>query len=176
MEGVESQKRYYQDELTIYQMDSRHCDVGDMVTFTTILIPHEKGANIQKLLARVKMVDVSHPVKTVGVKIESEGAQYYVCAKLDLQMDIVRDYRRPKYTYGAGKVRFEEFETDGSNLFAVVKGKRIDYSITNAVRGLYKGQVLFEQLPSNFGLAFDGGPDAPEVGKLRYWESVFEMK
>lgn len=176
MEGIEPQKRYYQNEWTIYQMDSRHCDVGDVVTFTTILIPHEKDADIQKLLATVKMVDLSHPTKTVGVKIESGGALYYSCAKLDLQMDIVRDYRRPKYTYESGKVRFDEFESDGSNLFAVVKGKKIDYCITNAVKGTYKGQVLFSQLPANFGLAFDGSPDAPSVGKLRYWESVFEFK
>jgi hypothetical protein len=147
-----------------------------MATFTTILIPHETGADIQKLLASVKMVDVSHPTKTVGVKIESGGAMYYVCAKLDLQMDIVRDYRRPKYNYESGKVRFDEFESDGSNVFAVVKGKRVEYCITNAVKGMYKGQVLFSQLPANFGLAFDGRPEAPGVGKVRYWESVYEMK
>jgi hypothetical protein len=176
MEGVESQKRYWQNEWTMYQMDSRHCDVGDMVTFTTILIPHEKDADIQKLLTSVKMVDISHPTKTVGVKIESGGATYYVCAKLDLQMDIVRDHRRPKYTYGSGKVRFDDFESDGSNILAVVKGNKIDYCITNTVKATYKGQVMFEQPFVNSGLAFDGGPAEPGAGKVRYWEDVFEVK
>ena len=176
MDGVEPQKRNYQNEWTMYQMDSRHCDVSDVITFSTILIPHERGADIEKLLATVKMVDVNHPTKTVGVRIDSDRATYYVCAKLDLQMDIIRDYRRPKYTYESGRVRFDDFETDGSNLFAVIKGKTVEYCITNTVKGTYKGQVLFEQLPVNFGLAFDGSPEAPGVGKVRYWENIFELK
>jgi hypothetical protein len=176
MEGMESEKRNYQNEWVMYQLDSRHCDVGDLITFTTILIPHESGADIQKFFSSVKMVDVSYPTKTVGVKIESGGTVYYVCAKLDLQMDIVRDYRRPKYTYESGKVRFDDFETDGSNVFAVVTGKRIEYCITNTVKGTYKGHVLYEQQPANFGLAFDGSPEAPGAGKVRYWEDVYTMK
>jgi len=176
MEGVEQQRRYYQREWTIYQMDSRHCDVGDMIVFTTVLIPHEPGADLQKLISSVKMVQVSHPTRTLGIQIESGGATYYVCAKLDLQMDIVRDYRRPKYTYESGKVRFDDFETDGSNLFAVLNGKRIEYCVTNAVKASYRGRVMFEQLPVNFGLAFDGSPEAPGVGKVRYWQDVFEVR
>jgi hypothetical protein len=176
MEGAEPQKRSWQNEWTMYQMDSRHCDVGDLVAFTTILIPHDSGADIPKLLASVRMVDVSIPTKSVGVRIESGGATYYVCAKLDLQMDIVRDYRRPKYTYESGKVRYDDFETDGSNVFAVIRGNKIDYCITNAVKGLYKGRTLFEQPTVNFGLAFDGSQEAPGVGKVRYWLDTFEIK
>jgi hypothetical protein len=176
MEGVEPEKRNYQHEWVMYQMDSRHCNVGDLITFTTILIPHESGTDIQKLLSSAKLVDVGYPTKTAGVKIESGDATYYVCAKLDLQMDIVRDYRRPKYSYDSGKVRFDDFETDGSNVFAVVKGNRIEYCITNTVKGTYKGHVLYEQQPSNFGLAFDGSPEAPGIGKVRYWEDVYTVR
>lgn len=112
-----------------------------MITFTTILLPYDPGADVQELL-----------------------------------LDIVRDYRRPKYTYESGKVRYDVFETDGSNLFAVIQGKKIEYCITNAVKGTYRDQVMFEQLPVTFGLAFDGSLDAPGVGKVRYWENVHAIK
>jgi hypothetical protein len=43
-------------------------------------------------------------------------------------------------------------------------------------KAVFRGQVLVEARPSQFGLAFDGSPDGPGIGKLRYWRDEAEIK
>ena len=74
------------------------------------------------------------------------------------------------YTYDSGKVRYGDFETDAYHLFVVEDAQKIHYTITGAVKIKYKDRVLHEQYPSEFSLNFDGSPNLPGVGKLRYWE------
>ena len=52
----------------------------------------------------------------------------------------------------------------------VEDGKDIHFAITGAVKITYNDKILHEQFPAEFGLNFDGSPDQPGVGKLRYWE------
>jgi len=87
-----------------------------------------------------------------------------------MQKELFRDWRRPMYTYDSGKVQYGDYETDAYHLFVVEDAKKIHYAITGAVKITHKGQVLHEQFPAKFGLNFDGSPDLPGVGKLRYWE------
>lgn len=169
-EGVESQRRYYQDEQVIYQLIGRHGYSNDLQPFVTVLIPHSKQADVQKLIAQVKMLDMDAFPSAVGIKIITDTKQYLIGAKLDLQKELVRDWRRPMYTYDSGKVRYGDYETDAYHLFVVEDAKSIHYAITGAVKITYNGRVLHEQVPSRFGLNFDASPDQPGVGKLRYWE------
>ena len=99
-----------------------------------------------------------------------------VGAKRDLRMDMVRDWRRPKYTYEAGKIKYGKFETNGDFLFSVRNGKKLSYTVVNLIKAKYGDQVLFEPKPALFGLAFDGSPDGPGVGKLRYWRDEVLLK
>ncbi len=169
-EGVEMQKRYYQHEHVIYQLIGRHGYLNDLQPFVTILIPHSKPEDIQKLISQVDMLDVDSFPSAVGMKITTDTKQYLIGAKLDLQKELIRDWRRPMYTYDAGKVQYGDYETDAYHLFVVEDADSIHYAITGAVKIKYNGRVLHEQFPSKFGLSFDASPDQPGVGKLRYWE------
>ena len=74
------------------------------------------------------------------------------------------------YTYDSGKVRYGDYETDAYHLFVVEDANSIHYAITGAVKIIYKGKIMHQQFPAKFGLSFDGSPDQPGTGKLRYWE------
>ena len=50
----------------------------------------------------------------------------------------------------------------------------IDYAVSGVVKIKKGDRVLHAQLPAENGLAFDGSPDAPGVGKLRYWQERVE--
>lgn len=176
MDGAESEIRSWQNENVIYQMDSRHCKLTDLITFTTILIPHKKGTDCKSIMNSIKPVVLSNMEKTIGLKIEVNDKVYYIGIKTDLDMDQVRDFRRPKYTYETGKVKFDDLETDGHFVFAKVLPNKLDYFITNCVKATYKDKILFDQQPSNFGLAFDGSEDAPGVFKVRYWKDTYNLK
>jgi hypothetical protein len=173
-EGFEAQKRYYQDEKTIYQLTGRHGYANDLQAFVTVLVPHNQNENPQRLIEQIEMLDIVSFPKAVGLTITTPEKKYLIAAKLDMQAEIFRNWRRPKYNYESGKTRYGDYETDAYHLFVVETNKKIHFAMTGAVKILYKDRVLHEQFPVEFGLNFDGSPDLPGVGKLRYWEGEVE--
>ena len=171
-EGVEPQTRYRQQEKVIYQLIGRHGYPGDLQVFVTMLIPHGKDADIEALRQSVSMLEVSTYPRAVGIEITRGSKKYLIGAKLDLQAELVRDWRRPMYTYDSGKTRYGDYETDAYHLFVVEEKDRLHYAISGAVQIRYKDRVLHKQFPAEFGLNFDGSPDAPGTGKMRYWEET----
>jgi len=109
------------------------------------------------------------------VEIDSENRKIVIGVKKDLRMDMARDWRRPRYTYEAGKIGFGEFETNGDFLFASLKGSKLAYTIVNLTKAFFKDRPLFEAKSSYYGLAFDASPDKGGFGKLRYWKDEVEI-
>lgn len=171
-EGVETQQRYYQREQMIYQMIGRHGYLNDMQTFVTVLIPHHKSVDPKTLLDRVRMLPVDEMRRTLCVGLTEGVKTYMVGMKMDYYADLVRDWRRPMYTYESGKVTFGDFTTDAMALFAVLDKQTVRYGMVVGSKVEYKGRVLHEQGPVECDLAFDGSVPRPGVLKLRYWEGV----
>jgi hypothetical protein len=176
IEGVETQKRHYQDERTIYQVTGQHFELGETIGFVTVLRPHPAGTDPKPLAAAIKRVPVSDDRAGLAVEIDVDGRRFIIGVKTDLRMDMSRDNKRPKYTYEAGKVRYGDFETNGDFLLATLTDARLDYTIVNLTKALYRDRVLIESKPWQSGLAFDGSPDAPERGKLRYWRDSVALR
>ena len=80
-----------------------------------------------------------------------------------------RDFRRPRYTFDAGRITLGAIETDGDFIFAADEDGSLDYTIVNLTRALYKGKALVEGGEALFGLGYDAKPDRGGLGKLRYW-------
>lgn len=175
IEGVEKQRRYYQDEWTIHQTAARHFFQQDFVVFTTVLIPHDRDADITQLMQNIQKVKVDKYPQGVGIKVIDDDRTVVVCAKMDLQMDLIRDNLRPRYTYEAGKIRYDQFETDANNLFAIVDKKKMKYIAVNTVQLNYRDKIYFKQSPMPYGLSFDGKPDRLGKAKLRYWKDQVKL-
>lgn len=176
LEGVEPQKRHYQDELTIHQTTGQHFELRETVGFMTVLFPHSAKDDPKTLAAGVKFLPVDMARNGQAVRIETAGKSFFIGAKNDLRQDMARDSKRPKYTYEAGKVRFGDFETNGDFVFASLEGSKLSYTIVNLTKALYNEKLLVENKPWLSGLAFDGSPDAAERGKLRYWRDEIVLK
>lgn len=176
LEGVEKETRYYQDEQVIYQLTGQHFELGQHIGFVTVLISHPANESPQKWLNRIKTID-SEPEETgLCVEITHGNKKIIIGAKRNLRMDMVRDWRRPKYTYESGRIKYGDIETNGDYLFATIDGKKLNYTAINLTKIKYKDQWLLDPKPAQFGLAFDGSPDAPGVGKLRYWRDAIDIK
>jgi hypothetical protein len=80
-----------------------------------------------------------------------------------------RDFRRPRYTYEAGRIKLGGVETDGDFVFASDRGGALDYTIVNLTKAIYRGRTLVEAGEGNYGLGYDGRPDRGGIGKMRYW-------
>jgi hypothetical protein len=176
LESVTPQKRHYQEELTIAQATGQHFELGETVGFATVLIPHPAGADPATLAARVKLVPVDAPRAGLAVELEAGGKRHLVGVKNDLRQDMARDFKRPKYTYEAGKVRFGDLETNGDFASAALAGDTLSYTVVNLTKAFYKGKILHEAKAWLSGLAFDASPEAPEQGKLRYWRDTVVLK
>jgi len=170
-ETVENQRRYYQDEKTICQLIGRHGYRNDIQTFVTVLIPHAKDVDPRTLHDRVKMVGVDRPEQASALSIDAGEARYLIGIKLDLEQELIRDWRRPMYVYDSGKTTYGDFETDGHFLVTAERKDSIWYSVSGATRILHRGSVVHEQPPTLSNLNFDGSPDLPGVSKLRRWEA-----
>lgn len=170
--GVEGQRRYYQDEQTIYQLIGRHGYLNDLQAFVTVLIPHDASAKPEQLASSVRMLENTPYPRAAGLTIDAGGKRYTIGIKLDMQAENVSDWKRPMYSYESGRTPYGDFETDGYGLFVVEDKTTLRYAMTGGVKVTYKGRVLHEQLSSLQGLRFDGSAPGPGVGKLRVWEET----
>ena len=169
LEQVEKEKRYYQDELVISQYTGQHFELGQHIGFVTVLIPHSPDENPEHWLEKVRFVQSEPENQGLTVEIKHGNRTINVGCKCDMRMDMIRDYRRPKYTYEAGRIEYAELETNGDFFYTDRSGKNLSFTVVNVSKIYYDGQLLFSQKPSQFGLAFDGSSDEWGIGKARYW-------
>ena len=169
MEGVEAEKRHYQDEWLIHQSWAQHFELGETAAFVTVLVPHGAQDDPKAWLDRVSILASQPERGAVGVVIKTWDRDLVVGVKNDLRMDMSRDYRRPRYTFDAGRIKVGDIETDGDFVFAASQAGSLDYTIVNLTRALYKGKALVEGGEALFGLGYDARPDRGGLGKLRYW-------
>jgi hypothetical protein len=169
LEGVEAEKRHGQDEWLIDQAWAQHFELGQTWTFVSVLVPHPSGEDPRGWLGRISPASAGPDGKAAGVVIKDGEREIVVGVKADLRQDISRDNRRPRYTYEAGRIAVEGFETDGDFVFGSAQGGGLAYTIVNLTKALYKGRTLVEAAEGQYGLAFDGHPDQGGIGKMRYW-------
>jgi hypothetical protein len=167
-DGVQAQKRHYQDEQTIYQMTASHFEPTNTAGFVTVLVPHGKEQAPGALAGRVKFVETVPARTGMAVRIEAGGRVITVGVKNDLRMDIARDWRRPRYVYEKGKIAYGQLETDGDLVFASEEEGELAYTIVNMTRAMWGGQVIFQNGMSFHGLPFDASADPSGVDKVRY--------
>lgn len=168
--------RHYQDETAIYQTVSNLYKAGDYEYFVTILIPHDANQDARGKPAQFRLLEVDKSGQAVGLEINDGAEKSVVCIKLNLEMDLAREQVGPRYVYGLGKVRYGDFETDASYLFAKVKGQQVSYSAATMTKILYRNQPLLEAKANTFGLQLDGAPARTGFAKWRFWEDTIKLK
>lgn len=176
LEQVEGEERHYQSEWVISQTTGQHFELGQHIGFATVLVPHPADQDPEKWLDKIRYVESDPEDEGLCVEIKDNDRIIHIGVKRNLRMDMVRDWRRPKYTYEAGRIQYNKLETNGDFFYTARTGKTLAFTIVNLTKAVYGDRVLFDQKPSLYGLAFDGSPDAPGVGKVRYWRDEVELK
>ncbi|MCK5821298.1 MAG: hypothetical protein KAH17_05415 [Bacteroidales bacterium] len=167
--SVNTVQRYWQNELLIAEYTGQFMELGQLMSFVTILYPHDNDINPEDLVDRTELIKMSEFENGIGVKITIGDASYLVGAKMDFRKEMFRDYRRPKYTYESGRVNYDELESNSDFFYLKDSKEYLNYTLVNLSKAIYKGEVLFSQKPNYFGLAFDGSGDVTGISKARYW-------
>jgi hypothetical protein len=176
MESVEKEKRNYTNELVISEYSGQFFELGQHTGFITVLVPHGKEIDASVWKDRIRLVETGEAEPGLSVEIANGSEVIQIGVKSDLRMDMIRDNRRPKYTYESGKIIYDKVETNGDFFITKKSGDKLSYTAVNVTKILYGGKLLFEQKQSYFGLAFDGSPDVQGVGKARYWRETVTIK
>lgn len=176
LEQVERERRHYQDEWVISQTTGQHFELGQHIGFVTVLVPHPAKEDPRQWLDRIRYVEADPEDMGMCVEIKDKGRIIQVGVKRDLRMDMVRDWRRPKYTYESGRIQYDDMETNGDFFYTARTGKKLAFTVVNLTKAVYENHVLFNQVLSLYGLAFDGSPDRAGVGKVRYWRDEVVLK
>ncbi|MFH1998708.1 MAG: hypothetical protein ABIK28_03460 [Planctomycetota bacterium] len=169
MESVEKEDRHYQEEWVIAETAAQCFELGQHIGLVTVLVPHGSKEDPAAWLERIRYEDSVPEGDGMCIEVNYEGRVIRTGIKQDLRMDMVRDWRRPKYTWESGRLAFGPLETNGDFFFTEVENQVLSYTVVNMTRVIYNGSELFRQRPSTFGLAFDGSRDQSGVGKVRYW-------
>ena len=169
-------KRYWQDETAVYQAISSQYQAGHTETFVTALVPHPRGADVQPLLDSIQLLDVDKPRNGVGVAVKQGNDVQYICVKVDLDMDVVPEDVRPRYTFDAGRIKYGPVETDASFLYARRSGDTLSYAATNMVKVVYDGRVVFAARPATFPLQAHGPSTRCAPLKWRSWEDTLDLR
>ena len=171
--GVE---RHGQEETAIYQTVSSFYKAGDAEYFITVLVPHGRGEDALERLQQFRLLEVDQAGRAIGLEIGGANDKAVLGVKLDLDMDLARQNLRPRYQYRLGAVKYGDFETDASFLFARVAGGQVAYSAATMTKILYRSQVLMEALPNTFGLQLDGAAPRTGYARWRFWEDIVKVK
>ncbi len=109
---------------SIHQTLARHFELGATDVLVTVLVPHGAAEDPQGL-ARPGLPRPLPPRRQGGRGQDPRrgGREIRVGVKLDLRMDVSRDWRRPRYTYEAGRIRVGDIETNGDLVFAAGVGR-----------------------------------------------------
>jgi hypothetical protein len=172
---TEQANRHYQKEMAIAEYTGQFFELGQHIAFVTVLIPHASAESPEKWIKAVEYTSSEKEEDGVSVKITLGDRIIRVGAKCDMKMDLVRDYERPKYTWEAGRIKYEDMETNADFFFTDQKGSQLAFTVVNLTKALYKDKILFEQPSSYFGLNFDGSPDASRTGKARLWRDMINI-
>ncbi len=176
LESVTPERRDYKYALVITEYSGQHFELGQTIGFATVLTPHPNGADLKPLIDRIRYVSPENDMDGMAVEITTDDGVILVGVKNDLRMDMVRDYRRPRYTYEAGKIVYGPMETNGDFFYARKTKKELAFTVVNLTKAIYNGQELYSQQSGYFGLSFDASPDTEGYGKARYWRDVVKVK
>ncbi len=168
--------RHFQDETSIYQTISSSYKAGDFEYFVTILRPGKVGDAGVFQPSHFRMLEVDKSGKAIGLEFTDGEERSIICVKFDLEMDLAREPVGPRYQFDLGRVKYGEFVTDASYLFASVKPNEASYSAATMTRILYRDQTLMEALPNTFSLQLDGAPPRTGYARWRFWEDTVKLK
>ncbi len=169
-QGMFELERNLEPATAIYQTMASHYLEGHVETLVTVLVPVDRTSLFHSPIGELRVLETPELRAGVGVVLEMNGEEIYVCSKTDLLRDIVAANTRPRYTFESGKVTYGPFATDASFLYARKTGDALRWSGMHLVGVKYEDQELFVAPWSTFTLEPDDWATGLGAGKYRYWE------
>jgi hypothetical protein len=142
--SVEPIRRHYQQETGLFQIWTGHLTQGDIVPFATVLWPHAPTGDPASLANALSLLEISKPDHAIAIRIETADHTATFGCRLDLDLGLLSEDIRPRYSYGAGHIRYGEFETDANHFYADATDGQLQVAFTEGTRLFYRDMCLYE--------------------------------
>ena len=173
--GTFDLERNLEPATAVYQTLSSHYLSGHIETFVTVLAPVDRSTPYASPIDAIRVLETPESRAGVGVVLEMNGEEVYVCSKTDLLRGILAANLRPRYTLESGKVTYGPFATDASFFYARRRGDSVSWSGMHLVGVEYQGRELFAAPWNTFTLEPDDWNTGFGAGKWRFWEGTLEL-
>jgi hypothetical protein len=174
-QGTFELERNLEPAAAIYQTLSSHYYQGQIETFVTVLTPVPRDNPSASPVTAIRLLDPAELRAGIGVVLEMNGEEVYVCAKTDLMRDILAANVRPRYTFESGRVSYGPFATDASFFYARKSRDTLQWGGTHLVGAYFQDRELFMAPQNTFTLEPDDWNTGFGAPKYRYWEGTVRL-
>jgi hypothetical protein len=173
--GAEQQRNNVQTEWAIYAAKADSFKQGDVLVFTTLLIPHAKSEDPKTIVAELSKMDVFNKGNGYGLKLPIKNGFVQFNALLDLEAEYLKENIRPRYNFESGRAEYGDLVTDARYCYIKKKEQELFYSFFKASKIIYKKQTVFQAQQMVHGQD-DGSYMRYGVPKWVAWEDTFNLK
>jgi hypothetical protein len=173
--GAEQLRNNVQTEWAVYSAKSDSFKSGDILVYTTLLIPHPKSVDAKTIVASLAGIEVFHKGNGYGLKLPTESGYMQFNAMLDLEAEYLKENVRPRYNFESGRADYGELTTDARYCYLNKNDSELFYSFFQASKLVVNGQIIFEAQGMEFGQD-DGSYSRYGVPKWVAWEDKIRLK
>ncbi len=173
--GAEQMRRHYHTEWGINTTKADSFKVGDIVVFTTMLIPHSPEQEPKDIMASIKDLQTYQTDRGYGIKIPTADGFIQVNAMLDMEAEYLKENRRPRYNWESGRATYGSLETDARYCYLQKSRNELTYAFYSATKLIYENQTIFEGKGEWF-FQDDGSFQKWGVPKWVAWEDKAVLK
>ena len=173
-------------DFAMYRAVTDSLRAGDRLCFTTVLIPYKHGLHPEAKIKPYSYLKSDNYPNGTGVKIILPNKTILVTARLNLQMEYVRERTCPRYAYENGRIgyfwkdskgRAHQLDTDARWAYTELSGKTINYAFVEATKLLLDKKKLFASFEDSFYTYLsDGKLIHSGAEKWESWENTVKLK
>lgn len=174
-QGAEQIRRCYQTEYAVYSSKADSFTCGDILVFSTILIPHSTKTDAKDIVSSLSNMEIYNTDRGYGVRIPEKDGYIQINAMLDLEAEYLKENLRPRYNFESGRAEYGDLVTDARYCYLHRRGKNLLYSFFKASKLDLSGETIFQAEGQVFGQD-DGSYRRWGVSKWVAWEDEVEIK
>ncbi len=173
--GVEQLRRSYQTESAVYTAKADSFKTGDILVFTTLLIPHSKEVESESIISSLAKAEIFHSARGYGLKLPTDDGYIQLNAMLDLEAEYLQENLRPRYNFESGRAEYGNLITDARYCYLHKHKNQLFYSFFKASKLIYNEKPIFEAKGQMIGQD-DGSYQRWGVSKWIAWEDEVYLK
>jgi DUF971 family protein len=173
--GAEQLRNNSQTEWAVYSAKVDSFKAGNILIFTTLLIPHPQKTDPQSIVNELSKIQVYHNGNGYGINLPTDDGFMQINAMVDLEAEFLKKNIRPRYNFESGRAEYGDLITDARYCYLHKKEKRLFYSFFQASKLIFSGKTIFEA-PSMIHGQDDGSYLRRGVPKWVAWEDMVVLK